>query len=89
MIKDYNTTQKVSLLLLIINLIIVPLWLLTNLNGPIEYAGCEIKYIINVDYDGYFRDGYCRGITLAELIFWISFNLILSFSIYLFKTSKK
>jgi len=88
-IKGLNVIQKSILFLLLSNLSIIPFWLMINLNGPIEYGGCEIKYLLTAEYDGYFADGYCRGITLPELLIWLFSNVVLIFSIYLFSSDRK
>jgi hypothetical protein len=89
-IKGLNLIQKCILFLLLINLLIIPFWLMINLNGPLEYGGCRgIKYLLEAEYEGYFADGYCRGITLPELLIWLLSNLVLIFSIYLFSSERK
>ena len=89
-IKALNIIQKSILFLLLINLSIIPYWLMINLNGPLEYGGCgSIKYLFEAEYGGYFADGYCRGITLPELLIWLFSNLVLIFGIYLFTSDRK
>ena len=89
-IKALNVIQKSILFLLLINLSIIPFWLMINLNGPLEYGGCSgIKYLLTAEYGGYFADGYCRGITLPELLIWLFSNLVLIFGIFLFSSDRK
>tara|TARA_B100000780_G_C20644476_1_gene256777 strand:- start:44 stop:355 length:312 start_codon:yes stop_codon:yes gene_type:complete len=87
--RDFNIIQKALLFLLLINLLMIPFWLMINLNGPLEYNGCEIKYIIEVGLNGYFDDGYCSGLTLPELFIWFFGNIVLIFGINLFSSEKK
>lgn len=89
LIKDLNYIQKAFLFLLLVNLLIIPFWLMINLNGPIEYAGCNARYLLKGEVYGYFSDGYCRGITLPELFIWLFSNIILIFGINLFSSEKK
>ena len=88
-IKGLHVIQKCILFLLLINLSIIPFWMMINLNGPIEYGGCEIKYLMTAEYGGYFADGYCRGISLPELLIWLFSNVVLIFGIYLFSSDRK
>ena len=87
--RDFNIIQKALLFLLLINLLMIPFWLMINLNGPLGYGGCENKYIIEADLYGYFADGYCRGLTLPELFIWFFGNIVLIFGINLFSSEKK
>lgn len=88
-IKGLHVIQKCILFLLLINFSIIPFWMMINLNGPIEYGGCEIKYLMTAEYDGYFADGYCHGISLPELLIWFFSNVVLIFGIYLFSSDRK